>query len=225
MRLLALLPLLTVAAAQAGAPMATEDADLLGRGECESETVAGRVHGEGSGARGQSTWLGCGGRLGGQAGLAWQRSRADAGGVSDGLVLAGKLALRARSRQDSGLSLAWELAGLREPGRSQRLDSGKLLLVATRDLGGQGLLHLNLGAVRSRSSGRTLGLWALAAEWTPGGKVDALAELTGQQQGRPQLGLGLRFNPDPAWSLGLMGAQSGASGRSRSVQASLWIGF
>lgn len=217
MRLLFQLAFLTSAAARAASPMATEDADALVSGQCEWETVAQRQH-----PPTQSGWggkLGCGGWLGGQIGLGGQRSRGDEGAF-DSLALGGKVVLRPRQGQGLGLTLAWELAS-----QGRRFDSRQVLLVATRSLGAHGLLHLNLGAVHSRLQHQTLGLWALGGEWTPLARLDLLAEVHGQQHGRPQFGLGLRFNPTPAWSLGLMGAQSGARAESRTWLASLHRAF
>jgi hypothetical protein len=188
--------------------MATEDADVLARGECEWESAVERLRVRGAPTvKAWGTKVGCGWFEGHQAALGYSRASAE-GMHEDSLSLGGKSALRERPEGGWGLTLAWELSTLKGSGGSHRFDGSMLALVATQSFAGKGLLHLNLGTARSRLAKESTQFWALGAEWALNDALDLLAETYGARHEKPQFGLGLRWNPSEAWSLGLMASQT-----------------
>ena len=119
--------------AQAGRPLATEDADVLDRAACEWESFAARQTVSGAPAvNGVSTQVGCGFGWNSQVALGYTRERS-AGESASAWGLSGKTALVERSAGTTGLTLAWGLGTLREPGGSAQHESTFLALVATRE--------------------------------------------------------------------------------------------
>lgn len=222
--LLAAAALCAASGAWAGAPMATEDADVLARGECEWETVAERVRVAGASARMVETGVGCHAFTGTQAALRVARGKADGESFS-GLALAGKTALLPRDGDGFGLTLAWGFEALKLPGSRLKYDSTSLALVASQGLGGGLTAHANLGVARSRLDDETTRFWALGAEWALGEQLDLLAETYGAQRSKPALGIGLRWNPSQAWSFGLMASQSRDTPKVKGVLLSAKLAF
>ena len=213
---LLLLPLLAFAAsAQAGRPLATEDADVLEPGQCEWESFAARTRADGeAGVRGWTTQFGCGLGARTQAALAYSRARSD-GATAEGLLLGGKTQLLARQDDATGWTLAWGLAAAKPPGGSFEHDTTYLNLVATRALG-EGLTgHANLGWLRSQSAHASSTTWNLAAEQAVGAGVDLMGELYGDDRSETWLGLGARWTPSEHLSLNASWARQGGAASAR----------
>ncbi len=198
---LATLTALVALPAQAGRPLATEDADLLDAGACEWESFAAhtRASGEAS-VRAWATQVGCGVGWRSQAALAYSRARSD-GASTSGWLLGGKTGLLPREDGQTGLTLAWGLAATREPGQSMKHELTYLNLVATRGFADGLTGHANLGWLRSESARASTTTWNLALEQAVGGGVDLLGEVYGDDRARPWLGLGLRWAASERLSL------------------------
>ena len=205
--------------------MATEDADVLARGECEWESAYERVRLSGApSVRAWGTKVGCGWLDGHQAALGY--ARASALGVhEDSFSLGGKSALSERPEGGWGLTLAWELSTLKGSGGGHRFDGSMVALVFTQSFAGQGLLHLNLGTSRSRLAGESSPFWALGAEWALNDSIGLLAETYGVRHEKPQFGLGLRWNASEAWAIGLMASQTRADPKLKTGLLTVRFGF
>jgi hypothetical protein len=198
--------------AQAGRPLATEDAGVLDRTDCEWESFAARGTERDSGAVNTlSTQVGCGIGVGTQVALALQRESAD-GQRANALALGGKTALIERKEGRPALTLAWSAAAVKLPGETMKHERTALNLVLSHELAKTLTGHANLGWVRSQSARRTARTWNLAAEVAMGNGVDVMAEVYGEQHDKPWFGAGVRFaatdklNIDASYSL-----QSGAA--------------
>jgi hypothetical protein len=174
------------APAQAGRPLATEDAAVLARGDCEIESFAGDVRERGR-VDAEIRWgqIGCG--LGLHTQLAVGIGRERSGGVhTDIEAFAGKTFLRELTDDAPGIALAYSVYETREPGERFRGDANEYKLVVTVPVGGW-FVHANLGTRIAHRTDERRTVWALAAEF-PGaaGPVDLMAEFFGN-------------NGDPAW--------------------------
>jgi hypothetical protein len=205
-RLLAWLLLAACSAAQAGRPLATEDADVLERGACEWESFAARQTVSGAPAvNGAGTQVGCGVGWNSQVALGYARERS-AGASTSAWGLSGKTAIIERDAGATGFTLAWGLGSLRTPGGSMKHESSFLTLVATREWAGW-LTHANLGWERSESASMNTTTWNLAVERPIGAGVDLMAEVYGDDRSRPWLGTGVRwtvnerFSVNASWSV------------------------
>ncbi len=201
--------------------VATDDAAVLARGDCELEGGFERLRESGLRGRAQSLGVACGVGAATQAGLAWSRRRG-AAGDSDALDLAGKTAL-AQAGQ-TALALGWGLGGERTAAGSLRQHSATLALLATRPLGTALTLHVNPGVAHARGDGLRA-TWALAANLATGLGVDLTVETFGAQGSAPGQALGLR------WPLGerlqvhaALARQSGA-GDAPALSAGFVLGF
>lgn len=203
----ALLLAAACATAQAGRPLATEDADVLDRGSCEWESFAARLAVAGAPAtNGATTQFGCGVGWNTQAALGYGRERRS-GAATSAWGLSGKTAIVERAAGQAGLTLAWGLGTQREPGAATKHESSFLALVATREWTGGWLTHANLGWQRSESASTNTTTWNLAVEKLIGSGVDLMAEVYGDDRARPWLGAGLRwtvserFSVNASWSV------------------------
>lgn len=192
----ALLALLAAAPAWAGRPLQTEDAGLLGRGDCELESFAARERVRGLPAvRVAGLQMGCG--VGGdtQLALAAARARADGEHV-DELTLVGKTGLRDLTDEQAGVTLAYAASAMRLPGGSFRHELTQLraVLMVPR---GDWLLHANLGAERSEAERLSTTTWALAVERIGLGAFDLMGEVFGDDRNEPWFNAGLRLNALP----------------------------
>lgn len=179
--------------AQAGRPLATEDAAVLERGDCEWESFAARAaERQASAVNALSTQLGCGFGFGTQVALAVQRQTSDGRHVN-ALVLGGKTGLVEGKDGTPGLTLAWGLAAVKQPGDALKHERTALYLVLSQELAKALTGHANLGWVRSQRTGDSAVTWNVAAEYALGGGVDVMAETYGAQHDKPRLGAGLRF--------------------------------
>jgi hypothetical protein len=180
-------------AAQAGRPLATEDADVLDRGRCEWESFAARESASGNpSTNGWATQVGCGFAAQAQVALGYQRSRSD--GVSAaGWILGGKVGLLPRREGSTGVTLAWGLTAEKSAGESMRHEGSTIAVVATRELADGLLGHGNLGWARSERERQSRGTWNLAAEWAAGEGLDLMAEVYGEERAKPWHGAGVRY--------------------------------
>lgn len=198
--------------AHAGRPLATEDAGVLGRGDCEWESFAAHASERvSSAANTLSTQVGCGIGANTQFALAVQRETAD-GQHANSLVLSGKTSLIEPKDEAPGLALAWGINAVRPPGATMKHEGTALTLVLSHELAKELTGHANLGWVRSQSTRRTAMTWNLAAEYALGNSVDVMAEYYGEQHDKPWFSAGVRFaatdklNFDASYSV-----QSGAA--------------
>lgn len=179
--------------AHAGRPLATEDAAVLERGECEWESFAARAtERQSSTGKTLSTQTGCGIGVNTQVALAAQRESAD-GQHANALVLSGKTSLVERKDEAPGLSLAWSINAVRPPGATMKHERTALNLVLSHELAKALTGHANLGWARSQSAHRTAMTWNLGAEVALGHGVDVMAEYFGEQHDKPWFGAGVRF--------------------------------
>lgn len=218
--------LLLPATAQAGRPFTTEDAGLLGAGECEWESVAARTRVQGEPTeRALSTQLGCGFGFKTQAALAFgrssvesERTRAWALGLKTGLLDGGD--------DGTSLTLAYGADVARGPEQaSYHSGSTFVTLVASRPLGGDWTGHANLGWTQDRSSRRDSATWALAAEWALNGQFDIGAEAYGDDRDKPWLGTGVRWTLSKAWSLNASYAVNAESPRAKLASVGFKLAF
>jgi hypothetical protein len=196
--LLAAAGLAAAAPAGAGRPFATEDAGVLGRGECELESAVTRAS-----ARGEpretaaSAQFGCGLGAAWQLGLGASRTRS-AGERSDGVSLAGKAGMHNVGEAAPALTLAWGL-GWSRAGGATGFDGGFAMLVASQSVADGWTLHGNLGAVREHAERKTRGAWAVLVERIVAEGLDLGVEAYGLSGDRPWLGLGVRWTPGTGW--------------------------
>lgn len=220
--LLATLALLALAGpAQAGRPLATEDADYLSRGQCEAEGFYARLSASGTpDTRGWTLQGACG--IGGttQVALAYSRARSD-GVTGQGLLLGGKTGIITRSGDGLGLTLAWGLTGTKVRGGSFEHELTYLNLAATREIAPSWTGHANLGWLRSESADANSTTWNLAIEKSLGNGIDLMGEVYGDDRSDEWLGLGVRWAASEKLSLNASYATQNDSPRVR-----LWtIGF
>jgi hypothetical protein len=184
------MPLLS---AHAGRPLATEDAAVLKRGDCEWESFAAHAtERQSSAVNTVSTQLGCGVGVNTHVALAVQRESSD-GQHANALVLSGKTSIVEREDGVPGLTLAWGAAAVKPPGDVMKHERTVLSLVLSQELAQDLTGHANLGWVRRQSTLRSAIGWNLAAEYALGGGVDVMAECYGERHDKPWLGAGVRF--------------------------------
>jgi hypothetical protein len=186
---------------QAGRPLATEDADILDKGACEWEGFFARETAAASPAlRTWATQVGCGIGFTSQVALAYSRAKAD-GASAQGLTLLGKTGLIERKDDGLGLTLAWTVGGEKLAGGSFKHELTQVNLVATQELAKRLKGHANLGWLRSESARSNSTTWNLAAEYAPGGGIDLMGEIYGDDRGKPWVGAGARWNLSDSVSL------------------------
>lgn len=179
--------------AWAGRPLATEDAGLLGQGECEIESYAGHAR-DNTGPSVSTRWaqLGCG--IGHDTQLAFGAGTEKSAGENTTVAaLAGKTVLRELTEDQTGFALAYALLGSKEPGNGFRHDATELKGVITLPRG-DWLFHANLGSNYSHTSAPYSTVWGLAVE-RPGaiGPVDLMAEVFGDNHSAAWVQLGARW--------------------------------
>ena len=199
------------APAQAGRPLATEDAGVLAAGECEFEAFAGRTRERDAPRLGESSLqFGCGIAMRSQVALGWAREGA-AGERSRSLALAGKTRLRAGGEAATSFSLAWGAGRAGGPATPMRLESTYLTGVATTPLEGSLALHANLGWSHSRSAGASTTGWGLALEHSGTSGIEVMGEVFGDdRERRPWVQLGVRASvlPERLWLDASAGVQA-----------------
>lgn len=226
-RALAALGLTAATMAHAGLPLLSEDAGLLGGGECEVEAVAASAREAGSSALEHALGLACGTGSRWQWGLGVARARAD-GATARGLALGGKVLLWAPS-DDAAVVLAPNF-GWADEGNGWQHASQDFNLVYSGPLAPDWTLHLNLGHGRDRLADERSTSWSVAAEhagFAVGGLVLApMADLAGDDRGAPWWNLGLRATviEGQLW-LGASYARQMDSGRARLATLSVKLAF
>ncbi len=207
----ALLALAALAAlpAHAARPLVTDDAGVLGRGDCEWELVAVKPSGD---ARGWNTVGTCGVVEGLQLIGTYAQDRAG-GATTHGLSLGAKKSLVDGGEHGISFTASAALNATRERDSGWRGAAGVLNLIATQPLGGGISAHANLGTLRERG-GRDTTTWGLAAEHTGESGIDLMAEAYGDDRSSaPWLALGVRWNLSKTFNLNASwGRQGGADG-------------
>lgn len=186
---------------QAGRPLATEDADILDKGACEWEGFFARETASGSPAlRTWATQIGCGIGFTSQVALAYSRAKIPRVSTQ-GLTLLGKTSLIERKDDGLGLTLAWTVGGEKLAGGSLKHELTQLNLVATQEFVKRLKGHANLGWLRSENARSNSTTWNLATEYAPGGGIDLMGEIYGDDHGKPWYGTGVRWNLSDSVSL------------------------
>jgi hypothetical protein len=178
------------------AGLATEDAELLGRGECEFEVVGTRegVRGEPA-VRGASAQVGCGLGLRSQIALFGERAHL-AGERSEEVGVEGKTALRELTDDRAGIVVVWAATAARPGTGSLRHEGTEVKAAVTQPLG-DWFLHANLGWTRSEADKLDSTIWSVAAERTALGPIDAMAEVFGDDRSAPWINAGLSWTVKP----------------------------
>lgn len=215
--------------AQAGRPLATEDAGVLEAGDCELEVYAAQERLRPAGrARGASVQGSCGVGHGVQAALAAERVRVrgnDDAGRDEGGLLSFKARLLGDDDDDPALALVGGLHWGRHDHEAFRRDSLALGLAGTLPLPQGFTAHANLGHYQDHAEHQRSTVWALALEKALTDTVDLGAELYGDDRGRPWRGLGLRWAATPSLTVGTSYAVQAGAGRARLVTVGVTLGF
>ena len=210
--------------AHAGRPLATEDAGVLAKGECEWESFAARIHGSGASAHAWATQLACGFMPEAQVALSYGQARAS-GHTGQALSVNGKWGLLRGKDDEVSVVLAWGVVGGKPSGSGFKLDSLFLNGVLTKPLAENWTSHLNLGWVQDRTTlpHAHAVTWNVAAEYAVGNGLEVMAEWYGVERSAAFVGAGLRWATSKAWSLnaGYAIASSGSRAKSLSVGAKL----
>ena len=186
---------------EAGRPLATEDADILDKADCEWEGVYARQTARRSPAENAwETQLGCGIGLSTQVALAYGEARA-AGVKSRGVALVGKTGLIERKDDGIGLTVAWTIGGVKERNTDFKHEFSQLNLVATQEVLTGVTWHANLGWLRNQIDRKNFTTWNLAGEYAVGGGVDVVGEFYGEEHSKPWWGVGTRWQATEALSV------------------------
>ena len=219
--------LVPASAAWAGQPLATEDAAVLSRSDCEFESSLRRQTERGAASSsGAAVKLGCG--IGWRSQVALGLDAERSGGRTDqGLKLGGKTALNEAAAGQPAFTLAWELAAARPAGGSLALEDTSALAVTTLTLRPALQLHANLGWSRSRSQRRSSTLWAVAVEQAASDRLDLMAEVyASDRDPAPWMAAGLRWAlvPDKL-SIDASAGLQASSARARRITLGVKAGF
>jgi hypothetical protein len=224
-RLLAVTALVACAMpALAGRPLASEDAGVLDRGDCELEGAAAHASVSGASGSERALQLGCG--IGFDTQLALGLARASAGGAhADGLALGGKTSLW-KGSEDAGLALAYSLAWGRAGGGSWEHAETALNLAYSRPTSKELTLHANLGHARDEIGGAAATTWSLALEHAGFGALAPMAEVFGDDREGPWWNLDLRWTvADEKFYIDASYGRQMASGRARLVTLGFKFAF
>jgi hypothetical protein len=186
---------------EAARPLATEDADILDKSECEWEGVHTRQTARRSPVEnGWETQLSCGVGLSTQVALAYGQAHASEL-TSRSVTLLGKTGLIERKDDGLGLTVAWTIGGVKEHNKAFKHDFTQLYLVATQEVVKDVTWHANLGWLRNQIDHRSLATWNLAGEYAVGDGVDLVGEFYGEARSKPWWGVGTRWQATEALSL------------------------
>lgn len=180
--------LLSLGAAQAGRPLATDDAGTAGAGNCQIESWWQRGHD----SRSLVVAPACGIGDAVEVNAELERSNSAAPSQTD-LALGAKWV-------DPGWKLGPLALGLRawlgqtrfSDGSHRQGERGASLLVST-DLGSSGAAHLNLGRLRDPSGGNLHNLLNLALTWKPDERWLAFAEVNAVRHHPTDQFVGVRY--------------------------------
>lgn len=200
--------------------------DVVEAGDCQLETARERRWERGAAPdRETSIRFGCG--IGWRTELmaAIARKRSDAT-REEAIELEGKTSLRDSGETGIGWAIAYGIGTERVAG-SPRQRSGQFVAVeATLRPGSAWLVEGRLGSARDRPASRDSTRWSLAVEHALNDALEALAEVGGDDRGRPQASIGVRYAIWP--ELGQLelsyGAEKGAL-RKRRFGVSITIEF
>ncbi len=191
--------------AHAGRPLVSEDAGVLGKGECEWESflASARVSGAPT-ANGWNTQLGCGVLASSQVALSVGQVKG--GGITGHQVasISGKTGLYKNDGGDLAVALAWGVLGTRYTGGSFGTDNIFLNGVLTKQLSERVTINVNLGWTEARRVSPKHGASNanLALEYTLGNGLEVMGEVM-SVDGESGFGMGLRYAASKAWSLNL----------------------
>lgn len=192
--------------ALAGRPFTTDDAGVLGAGECELESYYHRDTAPDTPAvKGWWVQPGCGYGLRSQMSLGFGRDSAEGEHV-DSYALLGKTWLKEFSDDSYGIAIGYSAGWARLPGESRRFDTTAFNGIVSVPVGPL-MLHANLGWSRSRIDETNATTWGLLAEWEGLlGPLDAGIETFGDDHQAPWIQFGLRWpvikdrmNIDASW--------------------------
>lgn len=190
----AVLLALTSLAAHAGRPLQTEDAGVLGKGECELEAVLEQARVGPVRARGQGLGVGCGVAPGLQLGVGVAAAKAE-GERARGAAVGGKWRL-AGGDEGPQLTLTAGADWVKLPGTGWQQAGAGIGLVASLPAPG-GTVHLGIDHGRDRVGRLDTTSWGVAFElderalgsmaWAP------MAEWVGDDRDGTAFNLGLRL--------------------------------
>lgn len=177
-------------------------ADIVERGDCEIETAWQRRSTRGEPRERESALrFGCGIGWNTELAVVFARTRgAGAPGAARGVE--GKTSLRERSAGHPGWTLVYgagaERAGATGPWRTSEQF---IALEATLQPASGWLFEARLGSVRQRIARRNSTLWSLGLEHGLFERLEAVAELSGDDRDRPVASVGLRYQIWPEHAL------------------------
>lgn len=184
--------LLHASTAWAGRPLQTEDAGVLGAGECELESAAGREKPKDEGStRDGYVQFGCGFGYRSQVALSASRTKSP-GDRADEVAVVGKTALLELTDDSTGVVVAWAFGGMKPRGGNFKYESTEIKGVVTHPVG-DWQFHANLGWSRSQADHQNTTIWSVAAERTSLGPVDVMAEVFGDDRAPAWINAGIRW--------------------------------
>ncbi len=192
--LMAVAALSLIFSAHAGRPLATEDAGILNKSECEWESFGARSTSEGISVNVINTQVACG--VGADTQLAVSAGRASSQGVSSNIYTLNAKTEVFKVKDSTAVTVAYGLIGTKAPGEGNRLSGLFVNGVVTQPVTDKITLHGNLGWNQDRSTAdRTVTTsWNFAGEYAAGGGVDVVAEVYGDDRSKgANLGTGLRW--------------------------------
>lgn len=192
-----LLLALCAPAAQAGRPMAAEDATILDPQQCQLETWAQHSQTQNEYWTAPACNLGAGWELSAGAGRAYGLA---GGGQNTLAQLQAKTLLRAPQEDGWGLGLVLASQWSTGPGSSRDLSLN--LPLSVQLAGERAMLHANLGWLRQRSQQQTAGstsrrTWGLALELAASERAAFTIETYGSQRAGSYMQLGARYSLIP----------------------------
>lgn len=225
-RFAAALALLACAGAQAGRPLVTEDAAVLGDGECTVETFWARYGADAaSTARLLSSQFAC--DVGHRTQLSIAAARVRAGdGHGDALTAAGKTSFAGGQGAGAEWSLAYGAVARRTHGLRVEMDQVYATLVTTVALGRATSAHLNLGWTGGRHPRDDSTRWAVAVETAISADLHLVAETFADDRNpAPWLQAGFWVTLNPRLSLNASYGRKTGRGAASAVTLGLTASF
>ncbi len=209
---------LLATSAHAGRPLVTEDAGVLGKGECEWESYAGSARASGSSNVSHwNTQLAC--HVIGDTQAAVSYGQVSGGGTKAQIAsINGKTGLYKSKEGDLGITLAWGVLGSKFTGGSFGTDGIFLNGVLTKQINENLTVNANLGWARDHTVSPRRGYSSanFALEYNLGNGLEVMGEVM-SIDGESGYGLGLRYAASKAWSLSI-----GYLAQNPSPQVKLW---
>ncbi len=208
----------------AGRSSISDESDVAEAGDCETELVFDRATARSERPqRDRTLRLACGVGWGIEVEAAHSRQRSGtARGEALGLEV--KTDLRERDENQVGWAVAAAL-GAERRGGSWRRSEYAFEVEATRLLGERWLVEAKLGVARDVRSRRDSTLWGLALEFAVNDDLELVAELEGNDRGRPLAKAGLRWTLWEDVQLKASYGQRSGSRRERETSIGLMIEF